>query len=161
MQFPLIARRVNSVVILLNFTKQYSAAYRMHGACRYEKTVSLLYLYEIEQRRHRPVFKRLFKFLFGHRLFKSAIHSAPFLGVDDIPHLRLAVFSFVFQRVFIVGMNLYGQIILAVNKFYKYWKERKLPCLFPKKLGIFFQHARQSARGKLSVDNDAFALFVT
>ena len=63
------------------------------------------------------ILNSLLKLLLGNFTGKSIIQAGTFLAVHDIPHLRLAILTFILHGILIIRMYLDRQIILRINKF--------------------------------------------
>ena len=101
---------------MLDFRDQAALADGVHRARFDEIMIPFLHFEKVKKIEHRAVFDRLAEFFRRNVSFQSEIYSGTFFGVHDIPHFRFAELPFVFQRVFVRRMHLYGKIVLCVDK---------------------------------------------
>ena len=103
---------------LLYLSQQYASTDGVHPASRYEEHIAWLHLVLCQHVAYRAVLHSLLVFLFGYSFVKTRIQCCTRLGVDDIPHLRLAEFVVSLACQFVVGVHLYAEVSFGVDKFH-------------------------------------------
>ena len=63
---------------------------------------------------------RLSKDFLSCLMLKAVYKTCTLISINDIPHLGLAIVTFVFSCIFIIGMNLNRQVLFGIDEFHQY-----------------------------------------
>ena len=94
----------------------------MYAARRDIKDIARLNLVASKHIANGAVFYTAPIFVRRYLLLEASQQRGTRLGVDDIPHLGLALLVVVFESHLIIGMHLYTKILLRINKLDKQWQ---------------------------------------
>ena len=84
------------------------------------------------------------------------------LTVDDVPHLRLAVFAFDAHRVIVVGMDLHREVVLGIDELDEQREVRELLRVLAEDSRARFIEVRLERAARLrAILDDAHAILVT
>ena len=131
---------------LLHLSQKDSAADGMHTAGRQIEHVARLHLVIGQHLGDGTIRHPLLVFIGRNLLFETRIEVGTLLGLDDIPHLRLAHLPVLTHRHLIVGMHLDTQVLLGIDKLHQ---QGQLAVIFPvhrlaqDRLGHLFEHKAQ------------------
>lgn len=110
------------VARLLNFCKQDAATDSMDTTGREIEDIALADLMACEGVAYRAVSHHAYIFLTREFAFETGIKEGAWLGVYDIPHLRLAVLAVMTTRHGIVGVDLNGEVAVSVYELHQQWQ---------------------------------------
>ena len=115
---------IGEIAALLYFGQQNTTADSVHTSGREIKYITCMYLVACQYIGNSAVGNALFIFIFVYLLLETHIERGFRIGVDDIPHLAFPEFSMYSLCHFIIGMNLYAEVISGINEFHQ---KRHLP----------------------------------
>ena len=131
MQFSLVAVLINAVIVintvghigsLLYFCNQNTCSNTMYCP-RWDKVdIALVDFNLLQVSFQRSRLHGFSQNFFRHLMLEAVNQVGPFFGVDDKPHLRLAIVTFVLICVHIIRVNLNGKILLCIDELHQYWK---------------------------------------
>ena len=79
--------------------------------------IAFVYLMFCEDFRYSTISDSLFVLLWCNSFLKSCIETCSWFSIKDIPHLRFAKLVMLTLGHLIIGMHLYGEILVGINDF--------------------------------------------
>lgn len=129
-QTIVIIESIGEIGVLLNLNDCDTFSDSMNRSALNEVNFSFFDGEEVKLREDGSIFQSLFDLLSRGVFFQADIKSASLLCFKNIPHLGLSEAVLVLQGIFIIWMNLNGEIVSAVNQFDQDREERERGSIF-------------------------------
>ena len=156
-----VVNAVGYVGALLYLRNEYALADGMESTGLDEENVPLLDRNAAELLHEGVVLDSLAEFLLAELLIEAVDELRVGSGVNDVPHLGLAVVVFVFVGVFIVGVNLHGQVVLGVDELYQHGEAVSALKARAHSLGVFIYEVAELHSVELAAHDVTLTVGVT
>ena len=120
----IIVHTVGHVAALLHFADDATRADGVHRSRLDEEAIPFLDGNKVEELLHRAVLDFGEKLRFVRIPLEAAVNARTLVRAENVPHFRLAVVLFHAAGIFVIGVDLHGQILCRVYVFDEHGERR-------------------------------------